>query len=201
MITKPETQLRKIVMGWELYKMTSSVKGGIVECGVFHGDSLMRWSLFSEINEDDRYLVGFDTFGAFPEAMNEGDSAARDRFIRINGDTSSTMNEIRQLLAYNGCGHRMELIAGDICQTVPAFVRQRPQFRIALINLDVDLYEPSSVILEHLYPLLSDGGIIICDDYNIFPGETQAVNEFCRKENLTLKVLQQFRVYYIQKGV
>ena len=161
----------------------------------------MRWSLFSEINEDDRYLVGFDAFGAFPEAMNEGDSAARDRFIRINGDTSSTMNEIRQLLAYNGCGHRMELIAGDICQTVPAFVRQRPQFRIALINLDVDLYEPSSVILEHLYPLLSDGGIIICDDYNIFPGETQAVNEFCRKENLILKVLQQFRVYYIQKGV
>src|SRR3990167_811773 len=134
MITKPETQLRKIVMGWELYKMTSNIKGGIVECGVFHGDSLMRWSLFSEINEDDRYLVGFDTFGEFPEAMNEGDSAARDRFIRINGDTSSTMNEIRQLLARNGCGHRMELIAGDICQTVPAFVKQRPQFRIALIN-------------------------------------------------------------------
>src|SRR3990167_3615555 len=200
MITKPETQLRKIVMGWELYKMTSSVKGGIVECGVFHGDSLMRWSLFSEINEDDRYLVGFDNFDKFPEAR-EGDSAARDRFIRINGDASANEDEIRQLLYSNGCGHRMELIAGDICQTVPAFVRQRPQFRIALINLDVDLYEPSSVILEHLYPLLSDGGIIICDDYNIFPGETQAVNEFCRKENLILKVLQQFRVYYIQKGV
>ena len=110
MITKPETQLRKIVMGWELYKMTSSVKGGIVECGVFHGDSLMRWSLFSEINEDDRYLVGFDTFGTFPEAMNEGDSAARDRFIRINGDTSSPRNENRELLAHKRGGARRGLL-------------------------------------------------------------------------------------------
>ena len=57
---------------------------------------------------------------------------------------------------------------------------------VSLINLDLDLYEPSKIVLESLYPRLSKNGIIILDNYKTFYGETKAVNEFCKKYDIKL---------------
>ena len=48
-------------------------------------------------------------------------------------------------------------------------------------------YEPTVKILEHLYPLVSKNGIIILDDYMIFPGETKAVNEYFKNTNVVIE--------------
>ena len=50
--------------------------------------------------------------------------------------------------------------------------------RFPFLNLDVDLYEPSKVILEYLWPLMSPGGIMLLDDYAKFPGETKAADDY-----------------------
>lgn len=38
---------------------------------------------------------------------------------------------------------------------------------IAYLRLDGDLYESTRVCMEHLYPLVSKGGYVICDDYDL----------------------------------
>ena len=50
--------------------------------------------------------------------------------------------------------------------------------QIALLNIDVDIYEPTCVILEHLYPRVVSGGVVLLDDYKVFPGETKAVDDY-----------------------
>lgn len=50
--------------------------------------------------------------------------------------------------------------------------------KLALARLDGDLYESTRDALVHLYPLLSPGGYLIIDDYNVPCGCQQAVNEY-----------------------
>ncbi len=71
-------------------------------------------------------------------------------------------------------------------KTIPEYVKKHPNMKISLLNLDVDLYEPTKVILENLFPKIVKGGIIILDDYNIFPGETKAVKEYFKNKNVII---------------
>jgi O-methyltransferase len=60
-------------------------------------------------------------------------------------------------------------------------------WRLALVNLDADLYAPTSAALEYFYPLLSPGGVIIVHDYNFkWPGIKKAVDEFAKKISGTI---------------
>lgn len=50
-------------------------------------------------------------------------------------------------------------------ETLPALDTER----FALIRLDSDMYEPTYVALECLYPKLAIGGFTIIDDYGAVP--------------------------------
>ena len=55
---------------------------------------------------------------------------------------------------------------------------------IALLRLDGDWYDSTKICLEHLYPLLSPGGIIIMDDYWTWEGCRKATDEYRDKFNI-----------------
>ena len=59
--------------------------------------------------------------------------------------------------------------------------------KISLLNLDVDIYAPSVTILKSLWPRIVKGGVIILDDYGKFTGETNAVDEFFKGKNVSIK--------------
>ena len=54
---------------------------------------------------------------------------------------------------------------------------ERPE-QISLLRLDTDWYESTRHELEHLYPRLAPGGVLIIDDYGHWAGRAQAVDEF-----------------------
>jgi hypothetical protein len=68
----------------------------------------------------------------------------------------------------------LHLVEGDILETLP---RHSPE-QIALLRLDTDFYESTRHELEHLYPKLVPGGILIIDDYGVFQGTRKAVGEY-----------------------
>ena len=45
---------------------------------------------------------------------------------------------------------------------------------------------PAVTILKYLYPRIVKGGILILDNYNDFPGETKAVDEYFKNKNVIL---------------
>ena len=53
---------------------------------------------------------------------------------------------------------------------------------LELIHIDTDLGEVAYFILERIWEKLNYGGIIIFDNYNVFPGETNSVNSFFKKK-------------------
>ena len=176
----PVSRISKLVSHLDLFRLASEVPGEIVECGVFKGVSLARWVKFRDLllNAFSKKIVAFDTFGQFPEPSYEPDRRVWENFVQNAGEQSISIGEMHELLARLGLDQNLELVAGDICQTVPAFVKQNPQMKISLLNLDVDTYEPTRVCLESLYPLMSLGGIMILDDYGVFPGANKAIDDF-----------------------
>lgn len=50
--------------------------------------------------------------------------------------------------------------------------------KISILRLDGDWYSSTKVCLEHLYPLVSIGGVVIIDDYDAYDGCKKAVDEY-----------------------
>lgn len=179
-LTGDPSRLAKLICHLDVYRATMEVPGALVECGVFKGASLMRFLKMREVlqNPTARKIVGFDVFGEFPAATTDGDRLIRNRFIAEAGSEGPSKDELQTYVDGCGVGENAELIAGDVCETVPAYLEANPQLRLSLLHVDVDLYEPTLACLTHLAPRVSRGGIILLDDYSAFPGANQAIEEY-----------------------
>jgi hypothetical protein len=69
---------------------------------------------------------------------------------------------------------RIHLVPGLVEETIP---REAPE-RVALLRMDTDWYASTRHQLEHLYPRLSLGGVLIVDDYGHYAGAKRAVEEY-----------------------
>jgi len=182
------SRIGKLIVHYELFKKASLVSGAIVECGIFKGASLIRFATFRNILSENskKKIIGFDIFGKFPNARYSDDIKLRTKFINEGGINSISKDQLLKILRHKGLANKIELIKGDILKTVPKYVKSNPKLKISLLNLDTDLYEPAVTILESLYPKIVKGGILILDDYGVFPGETKAVDEYFAKQKIKI---------------
>ena len=59
------------------------------------------------------------------------------------------------------------------------------------MHFDVDIYLPTKIGLENLYPLVVESGITIFDEYAVieWSGETKAADEYFSHKNVEFKKL------------
>ena len=85
------------------------------------------------------------------------------------------------------------MIEGDISKTSLDFSSKYPGTRFSLLNIDVDLYEPTLSTLENLYPLVSPGGIIVVDEYALCNwGATEALQDYFKGKLPLMKKLNHY---------
>lgn len=188
-LTSDISRLAKALGHFELYKLIVGLPGAVVECGVFKATSLVRWATFRELLESplSRRVIGFDIFGAFPRHDDETDNAFAARHDDVAG-RGLRREEVEAVLAHKAL-RNVELVPGDVVETIPAYVAAHPELRIALLHLDVDVYRPSRVALDAFYELVVPGGVLIFDDYGTVAGETRAVDELVARHGLRLQKL------------
>ena len=180
------SRVAKVIYHYEIYKKIKSLKGNFVECGVFKGVSLIRFASFVKIFEKrKRKLIAFDAFGKFPSTNRKEDFNFASRHNK-NAGTGIQMNKLKKILKAKRISN-FKLIKGDVIKTVPNFIKKNKNLKIALLHLDVDVYVPTKILLEKLFPFVEKNGIILIDDYKYVSGATRAVNEFLKK-NKKLKI-------------
>ena len=200
--TSDPSRFSKFITHLEFFKQTSNVRGEIVEFGIFKGNSFFRWIKFRDLLEqtNSRKVIGFDIFGDFPEAGFDQDKAKRDAFVsETNGGKSITLEEINELLDKQGLNRNVDIIKGDILQTLDIYLQKNPHLKISLLHIDVDLYEPTKHILEKLFDRVTKGGIIIFDDYGAFAGTNKAVDDFFENKAEIKKLPFSHAISYIIK--
>jgi len=182
------TRLSKLLAHYEIFKIARDCPGEIVECGVFKGASIARFAMMRSLfgSPHSKKIIGFDIFDHFPEMEREDDIEWRERFIEsTKGGTSISPEQLMEALEHKNVHHNVEFVAGDVCETVPAYAEEHPELKIALLNMDTGTYESSLAILEHFYPKVVNGGVVILDNYSTVAGETAAVDEYFAGRKVT----------------
>jgi hypothetical protein len=182
--------ISRFLAKYELFRQALPVNGSIVECGVFAGGGLAGRLHFSSILESynpTRRIIGFDTSTGFPSVDDKDRKEGTSDHLHAGAFqiSSGMRDEIASITAIHDrnrpLGHipKVELLAGDATQSIPRYVAEHPHLLISLIYLDFDLYSPTKVALEHLFPRVVKGGIVVFDELNCaeFPGETTALLE------------------------
>jgi O-methyltransferase len=173
------------------YCVRRDVPGAFAECGVWHGGSVLAMLLtLQELGAADRHVYLYDTFEGMtrptehdvsphePPALETWTEAERQRRKPWEGyfDPEAFNEEaVRETVLSSGYPEELlHLVPGAVEDTLPA----RAPERLALLRLDTDWYESTRHELEHLYPRLSDGGVLIIDDYGHWEGARRAVDEY-----------------------
>jgi len=179
-LTSPVQRFGKALAQYELYKRIVELPGSVMEFGVYKGTSLVRLLTFREVLERaiSRAVVAFDAFGAFPR-VDDGDDRRFIEQFESAGGPGYPRQEIEDYL-WAKSFQNFELVEGDVFATLPAYLEANPQTRVALLHLDMDVYEPTKFVLDHLAGRIVAGGVVMVDDYGTVSGATRAVDEFCR---------------------
>ena len=147
------------------------VPGDIAECGVFRGaGSYLMLSAQAGLGKQ---LFGFDSF----EGLSE--PGGLDRV-----ETNYTFQWKKHDLAVGEAIATRNLACfGDQVALLKGWIPERfsevAERSFCMVHIDVDLYEPTRDAARFFYPLLSVGGIIVCDDYGFesCPGAKRAMDE------------------------
>lgn len=159
-LTSEPYRMGNILAHYELYKMIINLPGDLVELGVFKGSSLIQFATFRELleNEKARKIIGFDMFGEFPI----GGSVQSDNTFAERWNDQFKSEFLSRDDIYNSLEHKrirnVELIKGDIAETLDAYIADNPQLRVSLLHIDTDVYEPAKIALERLYDRIVKGG-------------------------------------------
>jgi hypothetical protein len=186
-LTCETSRIGKLLNHLEIYNKIIDLPGDVLEFGVYKGASIVRLLTFRNLleNEFSRKVIGFDIFGKFPDELKlESDKKFVERFENAGGygigkEELETHLNNKGLKNYN-------LIKGDILKTIPEFLSKNPSLKISLLHIDVDVYEPTKVILENLWDRVVKGGVLMLDDYGTVEGETKAVDDFFRGQNVQI---------------
>lgn len=186
-------RLRKLLVRYDLFRMSLDVPGDIVECGVFKGTGLMLWLKLLQIYcpSSIKRVVGFDVFISFAETPGAFEAKQVEEFVRESQFQGVTTDELYEKIDATGLNRdKCELIAGDIRKTAPEYVSTHPGFRISLLNLDLDLEEATFAALEAFWPRVVRGGTVIFDEYSVSRWtESNAVDRFLAGKSIKLKTL------------
>lgn len=188
----PRFNLARFLAHYEIFKKIIDVPGTIIDLGVFRGASTFTWAKLCEIfcpTDIRKRVIGFDTFSGFPKIGIEDGPEDPTQDVVLGGYFGGRSIEADLALAQEAMKYdrhlrhkdRIQFVKGDVCKTIPEFVADHGEgLKVALLNLDLDLYEPTRVALEQFVPTMARGGIIIVDEYAVdtFGGETKAVDEY-----------------------
>ena len=191
-------RFQKKIFHYEIFKMIKDVEGSFVEVGVFKGNSFVHFAFYRNLidGNQNRKMYAFDIFGKFPKRnIKNFEKKKLKKFINDAGENSYSLNKFNKILKIKKINN-YQLVKGDVAFTIPKYSKSIK--KISLLHIDTDLYQPCKITLDHLYDKVSKNGIILFDNYNIFPGETKAVDEFIKEKKIKNKLHKNFR-YYIKK--
>lgn len=184
----PTDRVGKLLSHYEIYKKIVGLPGDVYEFGVFKGASFIRWLHFRDLLEtsQSREIKGFDMFGKFPiDGIQRKDDVEFAGCFEADAGEGLIRAELEGILAGNNF-RNYSLCEGNIFDTLPEHFAKNPGERIALLHLDVDLYEPTKFAFERCVDRLVPGAVIVFDDYSHVGGASDYVDEICKLHNLKL---------------
>jgi O-methyltransferase len=171
----------------------SGIRGCYVECGTWAGG--LSFAMMDALPQITEFHL-FDSFEGLPEPTQaDGKEAFDPTNLWHDGNKADFANFMQAL---RDTGHRNVTVQkGWFEDTLPGF---RPKDPVAILRLDGDWYESTMTCLKYLYGLVSEGGLIIVDDYDDWVGCRKALHDFLSESDASESIRRSPRgVVYLVK--
>lgn len=176
---------------------TKDLEGEYVEIGVYKGGSAYTAMMYCQLNSIKRKFYLFDTFDGF----NYKESSESSDIMWKGTHKLFGVNETIEYLSetFSEFEGNYSLISSNIINNqLPEEIK-----KIAVANIDVDLYEATYTALEKVSKLMVKGGIIICEDPKSTPmlyGAYYAMEKFLSSDHgLDFKKIDMIGQYFLIK--
>ena len=182
-------ELSYILANYEIFKLIQNIKGSIFYFGVYHGAGFMTFANLSAALEPfnhTREIIGFDTFFGYPEITEEDVTPGKSfRTLEKGGYKSDSYNFLQSFFKlYDGnrsLSHipKVKLVKGDVCQTVPDYLKKNQHTIVSLAIFTMNLYKPTKIAFKSVWSRMPKGGICVMHSLNeeCYPGATRPVFE------------------------
>ena len=161
----------------DLFRSTLTTPGDLVEFGCWKGSTTMLLAKLLSIYDPSgpKVLHVFDSFEGLTQ-FHEVDAPAIGQLGQYQGSRQHLENCARLADVHE----TLVIHEGRIEMTLPGFAQRNQQTKFSFVYCDTDLYKATATILKNVWGLLSVGGLMVFDQWNMseFPGEGIAVNEF-----------------------
>lgn len=182
--------LHRILFISDLFRRVEKVPGAVVECGVGQGRGLAVWTSLVLLEKTNRKVWAFDSFKGFP-ALAAEDEATMEFERGLEEYRQFDIPYVRQTLLDFGLSpvdidRQITMIKGFI----PDSLKNYDSAPVALLYVDLDIYEGYRDSLAFFYDKVSPGGVIAFDEYfkpldtHKWPGAAKAINEFLDSRGL-----------------
>ena len=194
-----ETQQNSYDLG--RYVVESNIEGDIIECGVAMAGNLASMML-GAISANPlgiyRKFWGFDSFigiqlagkkdtqqAGIGDITHNTDVPYEDLLVSSGITAHSKENVISNLTSWGLNNCYIELVEGWVQNSIP-LVDDRIE-KIAILRLDMDVYHPTKYCLDIWWDKISEGGVIIIDDWAL-DGVRIACDEFFAEKGINPKI-------------
>ena len=185
LVTLKKNSISHILFLDFIYKKILDVPGVVIEFGVQWGAStsiLLNLHKLYEPQNLSRSIIGFDTFTGFNDIGPNDSSKFKVGDYSVPAGWEKELEKILEYhcsIALNPHYNPVNLVKGDVEDTLPKWLKGNPNSTIGLVFFDLDLYSPTKFALENVMDRTQKGSILVFDEFNDpkFPGEALAVRE------------------------
>jgi O-methyltransferase len=152
------------------------INGDVVECGVAAGGSaaLLAWSVLGS----NKHAWLYDSFEGLPEPSDVDGPKAPQFF----GANRSSANSVRAAMEMAGVlDTRYTIVEGWFHDT---FKQENAPESVALLHIDADWHDSVLLALRRWHDNVSQGGVIVLDDFGFWRGCRLAFYEFCAERQI-----------------
>lgn len=167
--------IAKLLFFYELYKKCQDLAGHIADIGTWKGSSFFTFAKLVRIFEPHGYsqVHGFDWFqGMDPDPAVDN--------MENKGTCNCTFEEVDGMIECQSLRDVAILHKLDLANGLPAFFRQFPHLRFKMVFIDCGIANVIESCMEHFWPRLLNGGVLIMDHYNSdqSPSESALVDKY-----------------------
>lgn len=152
---------------------SKALEGLYLEFGVHNGGTIRIIAASTTCK-----VYGFDSFKGLPEKWED---------LHGKGHFACETPEVPE---------NVELVIGLFQDTLPDFVQQHKNEKVAFVHIDCDLYSSTKCIFDNLKHMFQDGSIICFDELINYTGyenhEWKAWNEFLEQTDYKWEILGKY---------
>lgn len=159
---------------YEAYKIALPYAGHIAEAGMYLGSGTIFFAKLTRLFEPESLTLvfGFDWFhGAQGTGAESG--------LVEKGAYAESFERVKELVRVQGLDDVVRVNNLDLANDLPAYFAEHPHLQFKLVFLDCGYYDVVRSCIEHFWPRLTPGGVLLLDNFNheTAPGEARAVRE------------------------